>query len=200
MRFRPGWPGMALVFIANTLSSVAAGSDGARRLVERTMAFIGTRPVLLSEVELTKALLPLQGGEALEHTIDEALMFDEASRLVSAAPSPEQIEAAFRVLRERAGMTFPDAAIRRKALTQVTISTYIELRLRPLVRVEDGDVRRAFNERIARDPLTPTPGFAAVAESLREALERQALDQKIEEWVASLRQVKTVRRLPERPR
>ena len=43
-------------------------------------------------------------------------------------------------------------------------------------------------------------GFSQVAESIREALERRSLDQKIEEWVASLRRREAVRRPPPRSR
>lgn len=167
-------------------------------VVERTVAFVNRRPVLLSDVELTRALLGLEEAEATERTIDEVLMSDEASRLVSDAVSEEEIAAAISTLREKAGPRFTVAALRRKALAQLAISKYIDLRLRPLVRVEDGDVRKVFNERVAANP--EAPDFALVADDIRDALERQALDQKIEEWVASLRRRDDVRRPPPRVR
>jgi len=57
--------------------------------------------------------------------------------------------------------------------------------------------RQAFNQRVARDPQTPL--FALVADAIRESLESRALDQKIEEWVASLRRRGEIRRVAPRP-
>lgn len=190
--------------VATLVAALALGAAFAPAIaragtvVERTVAFVNRRPVLLSDVDLTRALLGLDEAEATERTIDEVLMSDEASRLVSDSVLEEEITAAIATLREKAGPQFTAAALRRKALVQLAISKYIDLRLRPLVRVEDGDVRKVFNERVAADPLAPD--FALVADEIRDALERQALDQKIEEWVASLRRRDEVRRPPARVR
>jgi len=79
---------------------------------------------------------------------------------------------------------------------QLAISNYIELRLRPQVRVEDEAVRQAFNDRVAKDPQTPL--FALIADAIRESLESRALDQKIEEWIALLRVRGEIRRVAPR--
>ena len=120
-----------------------AASAGA--LVERTVAFVNKRPVLLSDVELTRTLLGIDGPEALEQTIDEVLMFEEASRLLSEPAAAETVESAVRALREKAGHGFTEAALRRKARVQLAIANYIQIRLRPLVRVDDAEVRKVFN-------------------------------------------------------
>lgn len=180
------------------LTALASAPAHAGTVVERTVAFVNRRPILLSDVEMTRALLGLEEAEALERTIDEVLMSDEASRLVSDSVSEEEIATAIGTLREKAGARFTPAALRRKALAQLSISKYIDLRLRPLVRIEDGDVRKVFNEKVAADPLAPD--FALVAPEIRQLLERQSLDQKIEEWVASLRRRDEVRRPAARTR
>lgn len=182
--------------------ALMAGALGPHRavagtIVERTVAFVNKKPVLLSDVELTRVLLKLDLKEATERAIDEALMFEEASRLVTETMPEEMVERAVRSLREKAGPGFTDLALRRKALVQLAISNYIELRLRPQVRVEDEAVRQAFNERVARDPQTPL--FALVADAIRESLESRALDQKIEEWIAQLRTREEIRRVAPRP-
>ena len=174
------------------------GLGFAGTVLERTLAFVNKKPVLQSDVALAMALLQIEEGAALDRTIDEVLMYDEASRLVSDALPDEEVNAAAETLREKAGPTFSAAALRRKAITQLTISKYIDLRLRPLVRIEDAEVRRKFNERVAVDPLAPA--FNLVAQSIREALEARALDQQIEEWVASLRRREPVRRVLPRAR
>ncbi|MEO6400661.1 MAG: hypothetical protein ABIP62_01475 [Vicinamibacteria bacterium] len=164
----------------------------AATIVERTMAFINKRPVLLSEVQLTQILLQVDAETALEKTIDEVLMFEEASRLLRAVPEEKELDAATTVEREKAGLGFSDAAIKRKAQMQLSIARYIEIRMRPLARVEDAEVRRLFDEKAGGDPKAPA--FVQVEPSIRAALERRALDQKIEEWVTSLRQRAEIRR------
>jgi hypothetical protein len=194
MRSRAGRWVLLLALPATALGPLRASAG---TVVERTVAFVNKRPVLLSDVELTKALLKLDDKEAGERSIDEALMFEDASRLVTDSPPEETVATAVASLKEKAGPGFTALALRRKALVQLAISNYIELRLRPQVRVEDEAIRQVFNERVARDPQSPP--FVLVADSIRDLLESRALDQKIEEWVASLRRRGEIRRVPARP-
>jgi hypothetical protein len=191
MRFR------ARLFVLVAAVVASAPSTHAATLVERTLAFVNKKPVLLSDVELTRALLKLEEKEAIERAIDEVLMFEEATRLVTETLPEQAVAAAVVSLREKAGPGFTDAALRRKAVAQLAISSYIDLRLRPQVRVEDEAVRRAFNDRVARDPETPL--FNLVADAIRESLESRALDEKIEEWIAALRRREEIRRVAPRP-
>jgi hypothetical protein len=124
-------------------------------------------------------------------------MFEEASRLLSQSVPEEAIAKAALALQGKAGLSFSETALRRKALVQLAISNYIDLRLRPLVRVEDAELRKAFNERVVNE--TQPEAFSLVAPAIREALERRSLDQKIEEWVVSLRQRAEIRRPAPRP-
>lgn len=182
---------LALFLVLSPLAPALAGT-----VVERTLAFVNRRPILLSEVQLTRALLKLDEKEALERTIDEVMMYEEAARLLSEAPSPAALATALQSLREQAGPDFSDAALRRKASVQLAIAGYIEVRLRPLVRVDDADVTRIFNERLATEAVPPS--FTIASAEIREILERRALDQRIEEWVSSLRRREEVRRPPAR--
>jgi hypothetical protein len=173
-----------------------AGTGLSGTVLDRTVAFVAKKPVLLSDVELAMALLKIDEAAAIESSIDERLMFEEASRLVSETPKDELVASSVLILRQKAGDRFTQAALRRKALVQLAISSYIDQRLRPQVRVEDADVRKAFNEIVVSDPQTQA--FTLVADTIRESLEQRALDQKIEEWVASLRRREEVRRVPAR--
>lgn len=168
------------------------GTASAGTIVEKTLAFVNKKPVLLSDVELTKALLELDDKLALERTIEEFMMYEEASRLLSEPPPAEAIEAAVLALREKAGPAFKTPALTRKAVVQLAIKSYIDIRLRPLVRVEDAEVRKVFNERLATETLPEA--FTVIAPEIREMLERRALDARIEEWVTSLRRREEVRR------
>ena len=165
-------------------------------LIERTLAFANKKPVLLTDVTLTRVLLGLDEADALERTIDQTLMFEEASRLLNEPFADQAVAEATQALEEKAGAGFGQAALRRKARTELAIASYIEARLKPLVRVGDDEVRQLFNERVIREPNPPV--FSDVAQPIREALEAQSLDQKIEEWVASLRMRAVIRRPPPR--
>lgn len=184
---------LAIVLI---MTAWSAGEGFAGTVIERAVAFVAKKPVLLSDVELAMALLKLDEAAAIESSIDERLMFEEASRLVSETPSDELVARSILVLRQKAGDRFSQAALRRKALVQLAISSYIDQRLRPQVRVEDAEVRKAFNESVVSD--AQTSAFTLVADAIRESLEQRALDQKIEEWVGSLRRREDVRRVPAR--
>lgn len=187
--FRPRTKVLAGLLLLILPSLAAAGA-----LVEKTVAFVNKRPVLLSDVQLTQALLNLDEAPALERSIDESLMYEEAARLVREKPGEEAISAAITTLREKAGTGFGEPALRRKALVQLAIASYIDLRLRPLVRVEDAEVRKVFNEKLGQD--AEAPPFSQVAPGIREALEGRALDARIEEWVADLRARADIRRPP----
>ena len=183
-------PSLSILSMAVVLA--AGGFAQAGTIVERTLAFVNKRPVLLSDVALTKALLGIEEKEALERTIEEVLMHEEASRLLSEPPAPEAVEAAVRALKGKAGPGFSDAALTRKALVQLAIRGYIDIRLRPLVRVEDAEVRKVLSDKLAAEALPEA--FSAMAPEIRDRLERRALDQRIEEWVASLKRREEVRR------
>ena len=190
---RSSRPVLSHLLLTAALFPAAADIAVAGVLVERTVAFVNKKPVLLSDVGLTKALLQIPESDAIERTIEETLMYEEASRLTSGAPPEEEIVSALLDLDQKGGRGFGRALLRRKALAQIAISKYIDLRLRPLVRIEDAEVRRVFNEKVLNDPRPPT--FSVAAPSIRAALEARSLDQKIEDWIASLRRRETVRRL-----
>ncbi len=179
-----------LLLFAVCLASGALAQAGT--IVEKTLAFVNKKPVLLSDVDLTKALLELDENVALERTIEEFMMYEEASRLLTEPPPPVALEAAVLVLREKAGRGFKTQALTRKAVVQLAIQSYIDVRLRPLVRVEDEEVRKVFNEQLAAEALTPA--YSEVAPQIRDVLQRRALDARIEEWVTSLRRREEVRR------
>lgn len=193
MRSEKQFPRLALlILLVIPIHGLGAVNARAGSLIERTLAFVNKKPVLLTDVALTRALLQLGEADGLERTIDESLMFEEASRLLNEPPSEETVVTASLALQEKAGKEFSMAALRRKALVQLAIANYIEFRLRPLVRVEDADVRRTFNEKVVSE--SQPPAFSLVAPGIREVLEKRSLDQKIEEWVASLRLRAEIRR------
>jgi hypothetical protein len=166
MRFRRVARGLAL------LAASAAGAEPV--LVDRILAVVDGRPVLLSEVRVVEQMTGQSRDRALEALIDERLMFREAARLPQATVTAEEEAAALRSLALRSG---PAAAglserdLRQLARRQATIVKYVEFRFRPQVRVDE----------TAADP---------------EARQRQAeedLRQRIEAWVRELRRGADVR-------
>ncbi len=196
MRSDPGAsrvPGSSVVLVA-VLCLIAPAPSFAWTIIEKTLAFVNKKPILLSDVELTRALMGIDAPQALERTIEESLMFEDAIRLVNEPPGEAALEGAIATLQARAGSPSSRAAFLRKARVQLAISNYIDVRLRALVRVEDVEVRRVFNEMVATQ--NPATVFDAVSHEIRAALERKCLDQKIEEWVKALRARAEIRRVP----
>lgn len=151
------------------LALVAPGRSEDARIVERVLAVVDARPVLLSELRLAQQVRGEDSGPALEALIDEHLMFAEAMRLPQAALTDAEEAAAMASLSARVpGAGDPDA-LRRMARRQATILKYVDFRFRPQVRVT------------AEDP----------AEKAR--LEAAELDARIEEWVKDLRAAAEVR-------
>jgi hypothetical protein len=157
-------------------------------LVERILAVVDARPVLLSEVQLVQRLRGLDRPGAIEALIDEQLMYRQAARLPQTAPSPEEEEAAVQSvveqLRTAPGMLDTEA-IRDLARRQARILKYVDFRFRPLVQV-DPDVLEDSAE--AGDPAA-----LAAAEQLRRRRTTEGLDQRLEEWVAELRAAADIR-------
>lgn len=148
--------------------SVSAAAE--RRVVERVLAVVDARPVLLSEVRLVQQVRGEDAGPALEVLIDEHLMFAAALRLPQAALTEAEEAAALLALSARVPGASGDAdALRRMARRQATILKYVDFRFRPQVRIA------------AEDP------------EQKVLLEAEELDARIEAWVKDLRAAAEVR-------
>jgi hypothetical protein len=163
-------------------------------LVDRILAVVDDRPLLLSEVRAVEATRSLDRERALEESIDERLMFLEAARLPQAEVADDEVQRALDSLldtRPALGDLVPSSELERLLRRQLSIVKYIEFRFRPQVRVSEEDLRTAWNEDFSGAPAGPP--FEEAAPALRERLERRALDQRIESWVRDLRQRASVR-------
>jgi hypothetical protein len=167
-----------------------------RVLLERVVAVVDERPLLLSDVRALAAVRGLSGELAVEAAIDERLMHVEAARLAEAEVRSEEEDRALAALldaRPELRTALPEPELRRLLRRQATILKYVEFRFRPQVRVSDEDVRRAWEaEEAGRPGGVP---LEDAQETLREMLERRALDERIEAWVKELRARADVRRV-----
>jgi hypothetical protein len=179
--------------LAAALCTLLAGPAFADVLLERILAVVEGRPLLLSEVRLLQAVRGLEEKAALEELIDERLMLREAGRLVQSAVLPEEEERALERLRETSlpARAASPAELRRLVRRQTAIVKYIDFRFRPQVSVSEADVRRAYDARHGGEPGAPVPEAEAAA--LRESLTQKALDERIEAWVAELRATADIR-------
>lgn len=162
-------------------------------LLERILAVVEGRPVLLSEVRLLQAVRGLDQQAALEELIDERLMMREAGRLAQSAVSPEEEERALDALRSTNGAARAAAPeeLRRLVRRQIAIVKYIDFRFRPQVSLGEEDVRRAYDQR--HGGRAGAPPLDEVAAALRDELAGAALDARIEAWVAELRGAADIR-------
>jgi hypothetical protein len=159
------------VLVAATfIGAVAAAMPARADTIERVLAVLDNRPVLLSEVTLQARLLKQDLRAAVESTIDERLMAREAARIPQAASTREEEDAAYQSLvrnLDSDAATADEAGLRRIARRQLAVLKYIEFRFRPQVRVEDEAVRTAYEEQYGGDP--DAPGFEDAAQQLRAA-------------------------------
>ena len=160
-------------------------------VVERILAVVDGRPVLLSEVAVFEKVRGDDEAAALEGLIDEQLMYREAARLPQASLSPADEQRALASLQQRLAIGSADQQeqLRRLARRQAAILKYIDFRFRPQVRVSEEAVRSAYEA----EARPGGPSFEEAAPRIRARLAEQDLSRRIEAWVKELRQGADVR-------
>lgn len=178
-------------------AALCAASGGEARVLERILAVVDGRPILLSDVAILEALRGVNRREAVDALVDENLMLREAVQVPQSEPGPGEILGALQALLSRwpesAGPA-PEGALREAARRQLRIVKYIEFRFRAKARVDDAALRAAYD---AGGSDGGDAGYQAAAPGLRESLERQHLDEEVEAWVKELRATAEIRYNPE---
>jgi hypothetical protein len=191
---------VAAALLAWLVPAAAAPSPAPAETVERIVAVVDDRPVLLSELRAHEAVAGLPEDKALEAAIDERLMNAEAARIPQAEVTPEEEAKALAQLLEtrpalRTEVSEPE--LRRLLHRQLAILKYVEFRFRPQLRVSDEDVRQAWREEQAGRPTGAA--FEDEQDAIRARLERRSLDERVEAWVKELRARADVRYVPAPP-
>jgi hypothetical protein len=166
-------------------------------VVERVLAVVNGRALLLSEVRALEAVRGVAEEQAVELLVDEILMHDQASRTPQARVTPEEEEKAKAALFEKRPdlvSEVTDPELSRLLRRQLGILKYVEFRFRPQVRPSEEDLQAAYAEQYGGRP--EAPAFDTVVEALRERLVRKQLGQKVEEWVTELRKEADIRKVP----
>jgi hypothetical protein len=184
-RALPGAFLAALLLLAPTTAAHAQPAPVSTvTTIERVVAVVDGRPLLLSELRTLARVRGLDEQAALEALVDERLMYLEAARLpqTEVLPEEEQQATAELVARRPELGELPASELRRLVRRQSAILKYVEFRFRPQLRVSDEEVRAAFEA----DPAAGD-SFEAAKQRVREKLERQALDERVEAWLRELR-------------
>ena len=112
----------------------------AGEVIERILAVVQDRPVLLSEVRVVQEVRGRSAEEALEALIDERLMFEQAARLPQSAVSEAEVdEQVAKLLADKPALAGRAAAadLRRLVRRAAAIVKFVEFRFRPQVRVAE---------------------------------------------------------------
>jgi hypothetical protein len=175
----------ALLLLAVPHIALAQQAPPTVTTVERIVAVVDGRPLLLSDLRAVERVRGLGEEAALEALVDERLMNREALRLPQAEVLAEEEQRATQELLERRpelGDSVSAADLRRLVGRQIAILKYVEFRFRPQLRVSDREVRAAFEA----DP-SAGDSWEAAKQGVRERLERRALDERVEAWLRELR-------------
>jgi hypothetical protein len=166
-------------------------TTGRAGVVERILAVVDGRPVLLSEVAVFERVRGETQRQALEGLIDEQLMYREAARLPQASLTAEEEERAFASLRAQLPSASADEEeqLRRLSRRQAAILKYVGFRFRPQVRVSEEAVRAAYEA----EGRGEEGSFEEAAPVIRARLAEEDLSRRIEAWVKELRKVAEIR-------
>jgi hypothetical protein len=183
-----------LLLVALLASGMVAPSPARGEVIERVVAVVDRRPILLSEAQVVELLRGIDRQSAIDVLIDETLMYAEATRFSHAQPTAREDAAALESLRAAvpARASISETDLRRLAHRQATILKYVALRFQPLIRLTDEELRRTRDEQegvAAASPAEP-PATEGPAGTMRDALDRR-----IEEWARQLRDGAEIRYL-----
>ncbi|HYU43256.1 MAG TPA: hypothetical protein VEQ84_14000 [Vicinamibacteria bacterium] len=166
-------------------------ASGRAGVVERILAVVDGRPVLLSEVAVFERVRGETQRQALEGLIDEQLMYQEAARLPQASLTAEEEQRAFASLRAQLPSASADEEeqLRRLSRRQAAILKYVGFRFRPQVRVSEEAVRAAYEAKGRGEEGS----FEEAAPVIRARLAEEDLSRRIEGWVKELRKAAEIR-------
>lgn len=163
-------------------------------LLERVLAVVNGRPVLLSNVNLLARLKNLDPKAALEAAIDERLMAEEAAQLPQATVTPEEESSGYEnVLSRLHGL--PDdvveADLRLLVRREEMILKYVDFRFRSETRVTDADIKKAYDAQYSG--AANAPDLSSVQDTFRQRVEDALVGEAVEAWVKELRSSADIR-------
>jgi peptidyl-prolyl cis-trans isomerase SurA len=197
------------------VGAILSGSAARAEIVDRIVAVVDREVITLSEAEQAGEFRMLQGGreelplgQIVDRLIEVRLVEREVSRYPDEAVAPQEVEQALDAI--RGSFSSPAAfaeALAVRGMTeeelqvlitkQMRVERYIESRFRPLVYVTEDAVGRYYDEELLpelEEAGEAAPTLGSVAGRIRRILEEQAFNQRVDEWIESLKSRAHIRR------
>lgn len=188
------------------------------QVVDRMVAVVNKRVILQSELDQAarvefllqgKPIASLTHGDTaavLEQLIDRSLLDQQIVNPAMLDPSPEELAAKVREVRQDFpgnigqdderwkstlvlyGLTQQD--LEEQLSSQARILRFVDLRFRALVRVEKGDIENYYQEKFlpeVRKRNATAPALADVSDKIEQILVEQRIDGLLSDWLKTLR-------------
>jgi hypothetical protein len=182
--------------------------------IDRIIATVNRTPVLLSEFEdslrfeaFSQGRLPQRFTDderkaVLTRLVDRVLLLQQMQADYS--PTPDEVTARVLDIRKQLGVENSDVVWRQLLMqygiderelvsgveSQMKIMRFVELRLRPTIRVDRPDIDQYYRDKLLPDlkksGLEPQPE-EQLAPRIREILVQQRMDAVLEDWLTNLR-------------
>ncbi len=204
--------GLLVVLLTMMCAVVAPGQEV--QTIDRIVATVNRKPVLQSEWEdglrfeaflqgrPMESFTPQEREQALSRLIDRVLLAQQMQADYSAseqelADRKDEIRAELQGAESEKGWhellaryELTDAAFNAALENQLTVMRFIELRLRPSVRVSRDDIEEYYNQTLApavkKAGKEPEP-LDELRPRIRELLVQKQMDTVLEDWLANLR-------------
>lgn len=211
---------LAILLLAITASS--------GQVVDRMVAVVNKRVILESELDQATrvefllqgkpldAITPADGMAVLDHLIDRSLLDQQIMHPDMLEPTPEELAARVKEIREQAPGTASDegwkTVLTRYGLTQqdvedtltsqVRILRFVDLRFRGLVRVDKNQINTYYQEKLLpqlRNQGAAEPALAEVSDKIEKILVEQSIDEMLNRWLETLRAQSHIEKMASAP-
>jgi peptidyl-prolyl cis-trans isomerase SurA len=189
---------------------------GQAQVVDRMVAVVNKQVILESELDqATRVEFLLQSKPierltqadrmaVLERLIDRSLLDQQIVNPAMLDPTPEELAAKIKELRESmpgamsdagwngilAGYGLTQADVEEQLTSQIRILRFIDLRFRGLVRVEKDAIATYYQERFlpeVRKRHAAEPKLSEVSDKIEQILVEQRIDELLTNWLKTLR-------------
>jgi len=213
---------LVAILVFAVLVAVAPPRACAGQVIDRLVASIDAVPILQSDWDEAVAFEALQQGRTidsvnaaerravLERMVDQQLLRDQLGDSQIAAAEEREISKALDDLRKLypaatsddawrrtlAAYGLTESSLRQKIRSQIEVTRFINLRLRPESRVARADVESYYNTTYV--PEVQKRGekpeeLAAVSQKIEEILRQQRMDTLLSNWLQDLRSHSDIR-------
>lgn len=185
----------------------------AGEVIDRVIATVNRAPLLQSDLEDTvrfeaflqqrpaASFTAVERDAALQRLIDHELLRQQMQ--ADYGPTNEEIDARVAEVRSQckvanddqwrallARYLLDDRTIRARLAAQLQILQFVELRLRPTVRIDRDAIESYYREKLVpqlQQMGAPVEPLAAVSVRIQELLAQQRMDELLNSWLANLR-------------